>query len=250
MARYLCIACEVLARPLYHIAATSPNAIDIVLMKRSLHDEPSKMRAKLQKKIDFSEERGYEAVLMGYGLCGNGTIGLQARTVPLVIPRVHDCITLLLGDAQRYHQEFDQNPGTYWYSQDFLERADETGKFNTLGPINDEELSKQYEVFLQQYGRDNADYLMETLGTWQKKYQRAAYIDAGIVPLDGLAELTKVEAAQRGWAFETLAGDLLLLRELLNGGWLKKTSKSFIVIPPQHSVDVTYDKQIFRCTPG
>ena len=181
MSRYLCIACEVLARPLYQIAATSPNTIDIQLVKRSLHDEPNKMRAKLQKKIDLMENRNYEAVLLGYGLCGNGTVGLQARGLPLVIPRVHDCIALLLGDPKRYMDEFEKNPGTYWYSQDFAERADHSGKFSSQGPISDEALAKQYDAFLIQYGKENADYLIETLGAWQKRYTRAAFIDVGIV---------------------------------------------------------------------
>jgi len=240
----------VLARPLYHIAATSPNVIDIQLLQRSLHDEPNRMRAKLQKKIDLMEERGYDAVLLGYGLCGNGTLGLQARSIPVVIPRVHDCIAMLLGDVKRYNDEFDKTPGTYWYTQDFAERADETGKFNSLGPIPDEDLARQYEAFLTHYGKDNADYLIETLGGWQRKYKRAAYIDMGILSPNGFKDKLQTEADQRGWQFEMLAGDLLILRDLLNDGWQKKGAKDFIVIPPGHTVDVTYDKHIFRCTPG
>lgn len=239
-----------LARPLYHIAATSPNVIDIQLLQRSLHDEPNRMRAKLQKKIDLMEERGYDAVLLGYGLCGNGTLGLQARSIPVVIPRVHDCIAMLLGDVKRYNDEFDKTPGTYWYTQDFAERADETGKFSSLGPIPDEDLARQYEAFLTHYGKDNADYLIETLGGWQRKYKRAAYIDMGILSPNGYKDKLQTEADQRGWQFEMLAGDLLILRDLLNDGWQKKGSKDFIVIPPGHTVDVTYDKHIFRCTPG
>ena len=67
---------------------------------------------------------------------------------------------------------------------------------------------------------------------------------------DGQVDKLKYEAELHGWSFEMLAGDLLILRDLLNGAWLKKDHKSFIVIPPDHTVDITYDKQIFRCTPG
>ena len=250
MSRYLCIACEVLARPLYQIAAISPNVIDIQLVTRSLHDEPSRMRAKLQKKIDLMEERGYDAVVFGYGLCGNGTVGLQARSVPLVIPRVHDCITLLLGDIKRYNDEFKKIPGTYWYSQDFAERADETGKFCTLGLISDEDLARQYEAFLTHYGKENADYLIETLGGWQRRYQRAAFIDMGVVTPNGYKDKLQTDADQRGWAFEMMAGNLKILQGLLDGDWEKKENKSYIIIPPGHTVDITYDKHVFRCTPG
>lgn len=250
MSRYLCIACEVLARPLYHIAATCPNIIDIQLVKRSLHDEPTRMRAKLQKKIDLMENNDYDAVLLGYGLCGNGTVGLQARSIPLVIPRVHDCIALLLGDPKRYSEEFSKHPGTYWYSQDFAERADENGKFSSLGPITDEALAKQYDTFVTQYGKDNADYLIETLGSWHRRYTRAAFIDLGIITPNGYKDKLQTQSNQHGWTFEMLAGDLLILRDMLNGAWTGKDNKNFIVIPPNHSVDITYDKHIFRCTPG
>lgn len=250
MSRYLCIACEVLARPLYSLAATSPNIIDIQLVKRGLHDEPAKMRSKLQKKIDLMENLDYDAVLLGYGLCGGGTVGLQARDVPLVIPRVHDCVSLLLGEAKRYELESDKNPGTYWYSQDFAERSDEDGKFTSLGIIADEALAKQFETFVQQYGRDNAEYLIETLGSWQKKYRRAAFIDMGVIEPDGYKDKMRAEAERHGWRFDMLVGDLLILRDLINGAWQQKGHKNFIVIPPNHSVETTYDRQIFRCTPG
>ncbi len=59
--------------------------------------------------------------------------GNQARSTQLVIPRVHDCISLLLGDPRRYQEQFENNPGTYWYSQDFLEPADSEGKFYVHG---------------------------------------------------------------------------------------------------------------------
>lgn len=250
MSRYLCVTCEVFARPLYSIAAASPNVIDIQLMPRSLHDEPTRMRSKLQKKIDFMEDRGYEPVLLGYGLCGNGTVGLQARSVPIVIPRVHDCVAMLLGNPARYAEEMSKTPGTYWYTQDFAERVDENNRFASLGPIPDEELARQYEAFLIHYGRENADYLMETLGSWQQRYQRAAFIDLGMVIPNGHKDSLNSDADRRGWSFEMLAGDLSILRGLLDGEWLKKDSKHFIVIPPGHILDITYDKQVFRCTPG
>ncbi len=244
MPKYLCIACEVLARPVYRSAAHSPQIVDVILIERGLHNEPGKLTAGIQEKILYAGGRGYDAVLLGYGLCGNGTAGLQANSTPLVIPRVHDCISLLLGNPQRYLEEFDQNPGTYWYSQDFLERADNSGKFSTMGLINDADLSKQYESFIEKYGKENADYLMEVMGGWQSHYQRAAFIDAGINHEESLHDQVKMDAEKRGWGFSTLAGDLILIRQLLNGEW---PPENFIVVPPGHEVGLSYDQKIFKC---
>jgi len=52
------------------------------------------MQARLQAAIDKVEERQYDALLMGYGLCNNGIVGLTTKSIPLVIPRGHDCITV------------------------------------------------------------------------------------------------------------------------------------------------------------
>jgi hypothetical protein len=218
--------------------------VDVILIERGLHNEPDQLRNGIQNRLENAEGRGYDAILLGYGLCGNGTAGLRSLSIPLIIPRVHDCISLLLGDPQRYLQEFEKNPGTYWYSQDFLERADTSGKFTTMGLINDNDLSKQYESFIEKYGKENADYLMEVMGGWQSHYQRAAFIDPGINQVESLRDKVKSDAEKRGWSFTELAGDLILFRKLLNGEW---SSENFIVVPPNHKVGLTFDQIIFKC---
>lgn len=250
MTHYLCITCEILARPIYLAAAYSPHVIDIELIHRGLHEETGKLQATLQEHINQAEGKGYQAILLGYGLCGNGTVGLRSHSIPLVIPRVHDCITLLLGDARRYEQEFEKTPGTFWYSQDFMERHDDSGKFSSLGPITEQKLAKQYQTFVEKYGKDNADYLMETLCAWQTYYQRAVFIDMQCANTESLVSQAENEARQRGWIFEKLTGDLVLLRHLLNGDWSENESKDFCVVPPIHTVEATFNETIFRCSPA
>ena len=117
-------------------------------------------------------------------------------------------------------------------------------------PIPDEALAKQYDIFVTQYGKDNAEYLIETLGNWQRRYKRAAFIDMGVLTPDGYKAKLENDSERFDWAFEMLNGDLKILSGLLNGEWAKKEHKNYIVIPPGSTVDITYDKQVFRCTPG
>ena len=117
---------------------------------------------------------------MGYGLCGQATAGLIARSIPIVIPRAHDCITLFLGSRDSYQYQFVNYPGTYWYADDYIERSDGQGGALSLGSGSVTGLDKTYEEYVAKYGVDNADYLMEVLGGWQKHYKRAAYIDLGV----------------------------------------------------------------------
>jgi len=46
-----------------------------------------------------------------------------------------------------------------------------------MGSGSDVDLQNVYAQYIQKYGQDNADYLMEVMGAWQQHYQRAAYVD-------------------------------------------------------------------------
>ena len=112
------IACKVLLRELYSLAYNCPNAVDITWLRQKLHETPDRLRQEVQDiidRIDATEGDPCEAILLGYGLCSNGIVGLRSRRYPLVIPRAHDCITFLLGSKERYRQEFEgHSGGIYW----------------------------------------------------------------------------------------------------------------------------------------
>lgn len=238
--RFKCITCEALARPVYLCASTSPHLVDVELFKKGLHNHPKDLRSRLQGAIDSLDGQDYDAVLLVYGLCGQATAGLEARHIPLVIPRAHDCITLFLGSRSRYVDQFQNFPGTYWYSQDYIERDDGTSLSLSVGSGTDTELQATYDTYVQKYGKDNADYLMEVMGAWQQHYQRAVFIDMGVGDGYAVAERALSEATRRGWTFERMAGDLVLIRRLLAGDW----DEDFLVVPPGQQIVMTYDEDI------
>ncbi|MCX6029365.1 MAG: DUF1638 domain-containing protein [Chloroflexi bacterium] len=241
--RLFCLSCEVLARPVYLCAARSPHIVDIELFAKGLHNEPADLRARLQARIDALAGEKYDAIIMGYGLCGQATAGLQARAIPLVIPRAHDCITLFLGSRERYQYQFENFSGTYWYAHDYIERSDGSGGALSLGASSSTGLDKTYEEYVAKFGKDNADYLMEVLGGWQKHYKRAAYIDLGVADGSEVEAKAKIEAARRGWVFDRVAGDLVLIRRLLDGDW----AGDFLVVQPGEQVKMTYDADVIGC---
>jgi Protein of unknown function (DUF1638) len=235
--RLKCIGCDALARPLYLCAATSPHIVDVVLLLRGLHNNPLDLRTRLQQEIDATPPE-YEATVLAYGLCGGATAGLAARSVPVVVPRAHDCITVFLGGRARYQEEFDAHPGTYWYVQDYLERDDGTGGMALgVGIATDEDLQKTYEEYLRKYGKDNADYLIEMLGAFAAHYDRAALIDLGISDISAIEAKARAAAERRGWAFERVTGSLDLLRRLVGGEW----EEDFLVLQPGEQLAMSYD---------
>ncbi len=238
-----CLGCDALARVVYLCAARSPHIVDVELFRLGLHIEPPDLRARLQDRIDAVNGQGYDAIVLAYGLCGQATAGLIARDIPVVIPRAHDCITLFLGSRDRYKDQFEKYPGTYWYVQDYIERNDTSGTTLSLGSAADTDIHDVYEEYVEKYGKDNADYLMEVMGAWQNHYQRAVFIDMGTGDSTAVEQQAQDEATRRGWTFERMAGDLVLIRRLLAGDW----ETDFLILEPGQQIKMTYDDEVVGC---
>jgi len=243
------IACEVFARQVYYAAALSPHVVDIELVDKGLHTRPEVLRAELQQRLERIPESRYAAILLAYGLCSNSTVGLFCPHTRLVIPRAHDCITLYLGSRERYASEFQKNPGTYWYTADYIERGEESeGEWTPLGASEEAlEASRLYQEYVEKYGRDNADYLMEVMGAWKRHYSRAAYIDIPEIPLPDYAPQVKELARRRGWCFERLEGSMSLIRDLIFGHW---DEERFLIVPPGQRITPTYNGEIVSTEPA
>jgi len=242
--RIKAIACEVLARAVYLNAALSPHVVDVELVDKGLHDVSATLRETLQQRIDATSAREYERIVLAYGLCNRSLDGLQAREVPIVAPRAHDCITLYLGSRARYNKEFTETPGTFYYSDEYLERGGirgnhADGRIVSLGSVTP--INETYDELVAKYGEDNAAYLLEVLGAWQKHYQRAAYIDTQLGKSGDYVARAKADAAQRGWRFEVLPGDLDLIRRLLSGQW---DDEDFVTVHPGRRIVATFDERI------
>jgi hypothetical protein len=236
MAHYLALTCEALARTIYKLSAETEHTITTQLFRQGLHNRPKNLRLVLQEEIDAIEAGRYDAILLVYGMCGTSTVGLTARQTPLIIPRAHDCITLYLGSRARYNEEFQRHPGTYWYSVDYMERA-EAGAGVALGAAGIEESEAQYEEYVAKWGKETADMLMEEMRKWSQHYTRAAFIDTGLGDRAPYEQMARDKAKKEGWIFERLQGNNQLLAALVNGAWAEA---DFLVVPPGHTIRQDY----------
>ena len=244
------IACEVLARECHAVVARAKRLVDLELLQQGLHDlGPDGMRERLQEAIDDSE--GYNEILLGYGLCSNGIVGLKAPAVTLVVPRAHDCISLFLGSAERYRDEFEREPGTYYVSSGWLER-DKDMKHPPGSTVNERlGIGKSFEEYAAQYGQENARYLVETLGEGLTHYTRIAFIEMGLGPEEAFEEAARQKAEAEALRFEKLVGDLGLLQRLVDGDTSGNTSgdtsgDEFLIVPPGGTIQGDHTGQIIR----
>jgi hypothetical protein len=244
--RLKCIGCEALARMVYFHAALSAHIVDIEIVRLGLHNTPDLLRSKLQASIDSIDPSKYDAVLLAYGLCGKSTNGLVARETQLILPRAHDCITLFLGSRARYKDQFENQPGTYWYALDYLQRNDDPNTVLSLGASElGNDLKVTYQSYVEKYGQDNADYLMGIMGAWQEHYQRAVYVDMGIGDGSQVEGRAQADAYNRGWKYERMQGDANLIQKLINGEW----DEDFQIVQPGQRLTMTYDENVIGCEP-
>jgi len=231
MQHFFVISCHVLWRELCYFASISKNTFNFFFLKQGLHDTPDILRKQVQDAID-AVDGDYDAILIGYGLCSNGLVYIQAKDIKLVIMRGHDCITFLLGSKKRYQGYFDQNPGTYWYSPGWID--------TTLMPSK-ERLDNIYNEYKQKYGEENAEYLMQIEQRWIHDYSNAAYVDLGFYDTENYKEYTKKCAEELSWNYDELSGDSRLIIDFLEGNW---NSEEFLIVQPGEQVIASYDERI------
>ncbi|MDY6823844.1 MAG: DUF1638 domain-containing protein [Thermodesulfobacteriota bacterium] len=98
---------------------TGAEAVAVEYLDQNLHRTPHAMPDIIQASVEAVPE-SVSTIVLGYGLCSNGIVGIKAPRQGLIIPRVHDCIALFLGSRQAYHAAFKKRAGTYYLTPGWI----------------------------------------------------------------------------------------------------------------------------------
>lgn len=241
--RLKAISCQVLTREMSYAISRSPHSIDSELLLMGLHDLGVSMRPHLQERIDAVDGEGYDAIVLGYALCGRGTEGLRAGKTQLVLPRMHDCIGLLMGSRREYQTYFDAHPGVYFRSPGWIE-------FQTPGQIVDPVYAfakdkigdrQSLEELIVKYGEENGTYLFEQFHSFRSNYTGLTYISSGVEGEEDFRSKARDEAEREGWIFDEIKGSVTLLERLVNGDW---GPADFLIVPPGATIKGTLGESI------
>lgn len=203
-----------------------------------LHDRPQLLRQTLAAAIERAEANpAVETIILVYGLCGLATAGLQPRRCRLVLPRAHDCITLLLGDRARYAASMAAEPGTFWFSPGWNRAG------RTPGPAREAQLRTEYAA---RFEPEDVEALLETERAVWAQHGCAGYVGFPGTGDAAHAQVAQDSAAALGWKFVHHRGDPALLRDLLHGPW---DEARFLIVGPGEQVAHAVDQRVIRAVP-
>lgn len=239
------IACRVFSRELSYYASQSPHIVDITWLPQGLHDTPEKLRQMLKDTLNdlyLQKEKQMlkhwpDCIVLGYGLCSNGIVGLESRDTPLVIPKTDDCIAIFLGSQKRYLDLFQKYNGTYWLNNGWIETA--------FIP-SEEMLDKRYREYVRLYGEENADFLLEQDKLWAYNYNSCGYISSSVYDCPDYPLLAEQIAKHHNWKYCKFEGDNRLIKAMTEGRW---NNDEFLICPRDHRVEATYDKSKIHAVP-
>lgn len=231
------IACNVFQREACYCLARSPHIFDIEFTELGDHIHSDRLRDNLQARIDAaSKARPYDAILLLFGICGNATVGLQARRTRLVIPRAHDCCTILLGSRAKFTEHFGTAPSTPFSSAGYLERGNYFLRTSD-GDNTGVQIGDAYKALVEKYGEEDAKYIWAEMNP-DHGDSKAVFIDLPQTSHLGYAAQFQAKAAAAGKQAVQLEGNIRLIENLMQGEW---DPKEYLIVPPAAVIEGVYD---------
>ncbi|BBB93397.1 MAG TPA: DUF1638 domain-containing protein [Methylomusa anaerophila] len=192
------IACEVMREELLSIQPDGQVEYEFISM--GLHLHPKKLHRELQNILDRS--LGYSKIILTFGLCGGAAKNLKASATPLIIPKVHDCIPVLLGSREKYEHFSNEERGTFYLSCGWM--------------ITEKNILSEHQRILAKYGEKKA---FSILSRMYDSYRRVLFIHTGCADEAVNLEQSHQIAQLLNLRHDTVQGDNAYIRKIVNGPW-------------------------------
>lgn len=187
---------------------------DVRELEAQLHVKPDKLKEALRTAVAEADQPGVTIVL-GYGLCSNAVLGLKTEHATLVVPRVDDCIAMLLGSNEAFSMEAEKERGSYYLAKAYLDEC--------------ANLVSEHEAMVEKYGEERAVRMMKLV---LKHYKRVVLVDTGRYDLGPLRERVREVAELYELAVDEAPGTTRIVDGLVADEW----GDDFVVAPSGHEL--------------
>lgn len=171
---------------------------DIVWIEKNLHSFPKKLNKELQYKLDTLTE--YDRVILAFGFCGNAVANLRAGQFELIIPRIDDCISMMLGSYSLRKAMVDTSPAI----------------FMTRGWVEGEKAAwEEYNHVCKRHGDDAQDVFALMYGM----HKDLVVLDTGAYSLSNILDKTEILAQAYGLQHKIYSAGVAYLEQILSGPW-------------------------------
>lgn len=204
------IACSVFQPEMESLRNEDDDGVHIVYLEQNMHRTPHLLPEMLQDEVDRAAQWA-EQIVLGYGLCSNGIVGVTAPEQGLLATKAHDCVALFLGSIQEYNRISHHNPGTYYLTQGWIAH-------------NKDPLGMMENEYVPKLGRETAEWgAREEL----KHYTRFAFIDTGVGDREALRARARENAEFFGKELVEIRSDPSYLERIIHGPY---DAKSFYIL--------------------
>lgn len=247
MATYKLIGCKIFERELASVTYNCKNAIDTTLIRMSIHIRPKELSRVLQEEIDAvdnnthihsnsTEYFDFDAILLAYGLCSYVSLGLSSKRYPLVIPKVHDCISVLMGDKKRYDEYYASHSRTFFGSCGYSECM----RFS-----DDDRYNRRFQFYLDRYkgNEKRARKAVDIEQEFTSQYDNFTYIGWEGLELPEYEAEAQEYAKREGWSYEKVMGNNSMLKHLVDGDW---NEDDYLIVPPGQCIGQCFDGGILK----
>lgn len=192
------IACKTMEDELNYAIRKTGCEYPVIWLESGLHNVPAKLRDGVQEIIDGLDA---DRVLLAMGFCGNAFAGVKAGDKELILPRVDDCITLLLGSVKR-RRAVTEEYAAYFFTEGWLR--------------GEQNIWVEHQHMVEKYGEDVAEMLEEDM---YRNYRTLGLLDCGEKPVEPLIEHTRMIAETLHLQQQVIPASVDYLTELLTGPW-------------------------------
>lgn len=192
------VACKTLQEEVELANARTGVNCEVKYIESGLHERPKKLTETVQALLSSLQA---DRVLLCLGQCGNAIVGIRAAGFEMILPKVDDCLSLLIGSSKEKNR---------------LSMKDKAF-FLTKGWLSGEStVMSQYEHAIKRYGEKTARSILKMM---YEHYETIGLIDTGTEPMNELYEQTESIASLLNLSRKTYPGTLSYIEQLLTGPW-------------------------------